>query len=75
MMREGYRDGIDINRLVEVAGHQDCGVSQFEKLVHDFTKIFPYIKIEMSKLKCQTRPPRLAGSHGGQVNVKAQSSK
>jgi len=24
MMREGYRDGIDINRLVKVAGHQEA---------------------------------------------------
>jgi hypothetical protein len=23
-MREGYRDGIDINRLVEAAGHQEA---------------------------------------------------
>ncbi len=31
-------------------------------IVHDFTKILTYIKIQMSKLKCQ-------------MNVKAQSSK
>jgi len=59
-------------------------VIKSKRLVHDFIKILTYIKIQMSKHKCQTRPlvrprgsrqARLAGSHGGQVNVKAQSSK
>jgi len=39
-----------------------CNQEDITAPVHRFTKIFTYIKVQMSKLKCQ-------------INVKAQSSK